>query len=64
LFVLNRHPEGDAHMQTITTCCQWIATDHGTRQCSRTATHLTPSGDKGVCTQHARSYDVEIRGAA
>jgi hypothetical protein len=40
------------------TCQAWIATDNGTRQCSREATHLMPDGTKGVCTQHARSYDT------
>jgi hypothetical protein len=46
-------------MEDRTAACQaWIATDKGTRKCSRKATHLMPSGDKGVCTQHARSYDV------
>lgn len=49
----------NVHMETRTeTCCQWIRTEHGCRQCSNPATHLTPSLTKGVCSQHARSYDV------
>jgi hypothetical protein len=40
-------------------CIQIIGTRHGTARCSRTGTHLTPSG-KRVCAQHARRYDVLI----
>lgn len=46
-----------------TTCCQYIQTTEGTRKCSLPATHTTPSGAKGVCTQHARTYDTPIAGA-
>jgi hypothetical protein len=47
-------------MQTTTQCIQHISTDNGTARCSRKGTHLIPSGDRMVCTQHARSYDVKV----
>ena len=40
------------------TCQAWVAVRGGSRKCTRKATHLMPDGSKGVCRQHARTYDV------
>ena len=41
------------------TCCQWIQSAQGIRQCRKSATYMVVNSwePKGACNQHARAYD-------